>query len=77
MGRVHPHSPFVCPYPHAYPYAYPYPHHQHQAVPAPAPTFAVPAIEPPPHLVAEARASPEGREGLAAFLEKRKPRFRA
>ena len=26
--------------------------------------------------IAEARASPEGREGLAAFLEKRKPRFR-
>ena len=27
--------------------------------------------------IAEARAAPEGREGLAAFLEKRKPRFRA
>jgi len=27
--------------------------------------------------IAEARASPEGREGLAAFLEKRKPHFRA
>ncbi|MDE1931876.1 MAG: enoyl-CoA hydratase/isomerase family protein, partial [Alphaproteobacteria bacterium] len=26
--------------------------------------------------IAEARAAPEGREGLAAFLEKRKPRFR-
>ena len=26
--------------------------------------------------IAEARATPEGREGLAAFLEKRKPRFR-
>ncbi|HYL48656.1 MAG TPA: enoyl-CoA hydratase/isomerase family protein [Stellaceae bacterium] len=26
--------------------------------------------------IAEARASPEGREGLAAFLEKRKPTFR-
>lgn len=26
--------------------------------------------------IAEARASPEGREGLAAFLDKRKPRFR-
>ncbi|MDE2230149.1 MAG: enoyl-CoA hydratase/isomerase family protein [Alphaproteobacteria bacterium] len=26
--------------------------------------------------IAEARASPEGREGLAAFLEKRKPSFR-
>ena len=26
--------------------------------------------------IAEARASDEGREGLAAFLEKRKPGFR-
>ncbi|HKR18897.1 MAG TPA: enoyl-CoA hydratase-related protein [Stellaceae bacterium] len=26
--------------------------------------------------IAEARATPEGREGLVAFLEKRKPRFR-
>ena len=27
------------------------------------------------HAIAERRASPEGQEGLAAFLEKRKPRW--
>jgi len=26
--------------------------------------------------IADARASPEGREGIAAFLEKRKPAWR-